>query len=157
MPRGSTEQARLRLPAPCRHCYRTSGHGSRLPKRASSSQPRTINTRLEKQTTTADEKSSRSRHGTGPSSTSCRPRNGSTSYRFDRCDEHCLERISVPAHLASAASECPLYPQKRTSLSAIAMSALCQKRTFRCFPYLILVPGPARHWRMTRRGFVHRK
>jgi len=25
----------------------------------------------------------------------------------------------------------PLYPRKRTSLSAIAMSALCQKRTFR--------------------------
>jgi len=29
----------------------------------------------------------------------------------------------------------PLYPRKRTSLSAIAMSALCQKRTFRgAFP-----------------------
>jgi hypothetical protein len=26
---------------------------------------------------------------------------------------------------------CPLYPQKRTLLSAIAMSALCQKRTLR--------------------------
>ena len=26
--------------------------------------------------------------------------------------------------------ECPLYPQKRTSLSAIAMSAKCQKQTF---------------------------
>src|SRR5262249_8678524 len=28
---------------------------------------------------------------------------------------------------------CPLYPQKRTSLSAIAMSALCQKRTSRLY------------------------
>src|SRR5262249_6036391 len=26
--------------------------------------------------------------------------------------------------------QCPRYPQKRTSVSAIAMSALCQKRTF---------------------------
>ena len=28
-------------------------------------------------------------------------------------------------------SPCPLYPRKRTLLIAIAMSALCQKRTFR--------------------------
>jgi len=28
-------------------------------------------------------------------------------------------------------SRCPLYPQKRTSVNAIAMSALCQKRTLR--------------------------
>ena len=29
--------------------------------------------------------------------------------------------------------QCPLDPQKRTSLNAIAMSALCQKQTF-CVP-----------------------
>jgi hypothetical protein len=33
---------------------------------------------------------------------------------------------------------CPLYPQKRTSLSATRMSALCQKRTLRdSFDYLV--------------------
>ena len=31
----------------------------------------------------------------------------------------------------SAADQCPLYPQKRTSMSAIAMSALCHKQTLR--------------------------
>ena len=30
-------------------------------------------------------------------------------------------------------NQCPLYPQKRTSMSTIAMSALCQKRTFRFY------------------------
>jgi len=34
---------------------------------------------------------------------------------------------------------CPLYPQKRTFVSAIVMSAMCQKQTFR--PLLDMVDG----------------
>ena len=30
--------------------------------------------------------------------------------------------------------QCPLYPQKRTSLSTVVMSALCQKRTYAAGP-----------------------
>src|SRR5262249_31626424 len=44
-----------------------------------------------------------------------------------------LAKFGSASALSSAAlnvSSCPLYPQKPTSLSAIAMSALCQKRTF---------------------------
>jgi len=50
-----------------------------------------------------------------------------------------LERVMLTKQLSHTAgvmsrvsrsfAQCPLYPQKRASLSAIAMSALCQKRT----------------------------
>src|SRR5262249_2859540 len=33
--------------------------------------------------------------------------------------------------------ECPVYPQKRTSLEPVGMSALCQKRTSRPPPVLL--------------------
>ena len=36
-----------------------------------------------------------------------------------------------------AAVGCPLYPQKRTSIERVAMSALCQKRTSTLFDHLI--------------------
>src|SRR5215813_12095309 len=36
----------------------------------------------------------------------------------------------VKSRHRGTSKQCPLYPQKRTSLSAIAMSALCQKQTF---------------------------
>jgi hypothetical protein len=80
MPRSSTEQPRPRLPVPCRHWYRTSGAGSRLPRRASCSRPRAHNTRSEKRTETAEETLNRSRRSTAPSSTSRRSRAGSISY-----------------------------------------------------------------------------
>src|SRR5262249_28530357 len=35
------------------------------------------------------------------------------------------------ARLARPANQCPLYPQKQTSLSTFVMSALCQKQAFR--------------------------
>jgi hypothetical protein len=38
-------------------------------------------------------------------------------------------------------TQCPLYPRKRTSLSAIAMSVLCQKRTSLPVSQSICRPG----------------
>ena len=37
---------------------------------------------------------------------------------------------SQGAHLIRSMSQCPLYPRKRTWITAVVMSALCQKRTF---------------------------
>ena len=39
----------------------------------------------------------------------------------------------------SRGDQCPLYPQKRTSLTTTEMSALCQKQTFR--PLLDIIVG----------------
>ena len=36
--------------------------------------------------------------------------------------------VIAPQHDRALNSRCPLYPQKRTFLSTISMSALCQKR-----------------------------
>ena len=80
MPRSSTEQPRLRLPAHCRHCHRASGDGSRLPRRATCSRPRARNTPLAKWTKRAKEILSPSRRSTGPQSTSCQTSRGSISY-----------------------------------------------------------------------------
>ena len=63
-------------PAPYQHCHRTSGDGSRLPRRVSCSRPRTHYTRSEKRTMTAKETLSRLRRSTSPSSTLCRSRGG---------------------------------------------------------------------------------
>ena len=41
----------------------------------------------------------------------------------------------VKSRHSNQSAQCPLYPQKRTSLNAVLMSALCQKRT------LVLVAG----------------
>jgi hypothetical protein len=38
-------------------------------------------------------------------------------------------RFGSLADIEAPPTRCPLYPQKQTSFSALAMSALCQKRT----------------------------
>ena len=37
------------------------------------------------------------------------------------------------AHSGAVSGRCPLYHRKRTSIEGVEMSALCQKRTSRCF------------------------
>src|SRR5262249_53327316 len=44
-----------------------------------------------------------------------------------RSSNACLAMDST--HRASQAAQCPLYPQKRTLIERVRMSALCQKRT----------------------------
>jgi hypothetical protein len=41
-------------------------------------------------------------------------------------------RVRSLADNREAPQGCPLYPQKRTFVSALSMSALCQKRTYAC-------------------------
>src|SRR5215831_2426177 len=51
----------------------------------------------------------------------------------------CSGRISFSfLHRLNGVAQCPLYPRKETSLSAIVMSALSQKQTFdRQFDHLV--------------------
>jgi hypothetical protein len=48
------------------------------------------------------------------------------------------------ARLARPANQCPLYPQKRTLVSAVLMSALCQKQTFCTAVKNVVIRSPRR-------------
>jgi hypothetical protein len=55
--------------------------------------------------------------------------------------------------MLSQVTRCPLYPQKRTSMNAIVMSALCQKRTHAAQP---AAPNPDVAVRQPRRALGSR-
>ena len=59
-------------------------------------------------------------------------RNGAAPFRGDRCTAGLRSGLCplwVKSRHWGRCGRCPLYPQKRTSQSAVAMSALCQKET----------------------------